>query len=527
MTNGKKYSHSNYHIITQKELESKKIKHILLVSDFHMSEGYSEETFRWNRIENFTFDKTFAEFLLKKSDEIRSHDCYGWLMINGDFIDFLRITSTPKSQRDLDEWKNVLEKTTSTKLPKEKKRVLDAFNEYAGLWQKYVLSEKKSGKPPRGIRDELKYGFKTHDYKSVYRLMLAIKGHRSLYKALIKWLSDGHLITIISGNHDEEFTQELVQAALLWLLEDLHQQEYNERVDFSKRLIFEDYGIVIDGKICVEHGHRFESFTCADENRQLDSEHHELFLAPGSLFNRYLINRLEVEIPYFDNIRPTTRVIGFLARKHPFFFLKSILKMFETSWRLTRKRGTSKLVIAGFLKIFQIVPLICFACWLFVTFLGFNGHSWQRIWSGPEIFGLSFSLYIALPFFVIYFWAINKIHQKLKLYFSEEKAKELMMPALSTENHVDKCYAVFGHTHTPDIKYWTDNVIYINSGTWTPVFDYEGAQVRDDLTMTFVEFNRNDNGWKGKLARWVPLHNIETEVGLIEPRKKEKNKEKK
>lgn len=519
MINKKEPSTPYYHSTTQKDVELNKINQILVVSDLHMSEGYSEKTFRWNRIENFTFDKTFARFLQKKSDEIRNTNSHWWLIINGDFIDYLRITSTPKSQEDLDEWKNVLAKTTSTKLPKEKNRVLSAFDEYAALWQKYVLSGKKSGKPPGDIRDELKYGFKTQDYKSVYRLMLAIKGHRTLYKALIKWLSDGHLITIVSGNHDEEFTQELVQAAMLWLLEDLHQQEYNVQADFSQRLNFEDHGIVIDGKICIEHGHRFESYTCADEDKHLDSEHHELFLASGSLFNRYLINRLELEIPYFDNIRPTTRVIGFLVRRHPFFFLKSILKMFETSWRLVRKRGTSKLVIAGFLKMFQMLPLICYALWLFITLLGFSGNFWQRIWSGPElIFGFSFALYIALPFFIIYFWGMNKIQQGLKLYFSEEKAKEKMTAALSPKTDAEKCYATFGHTHTPDIKNWSDNVVYINSGTWTPVFDYEGAQVRDDLTMTFVEFNRSNGSWTGKLARWVPFIDIETDMYFIEPR---------
>ncbi len=511
---------SSYHAIQIDDPERRKIQHVLIVSDLHMSEGYSPQTFRWKRIENFAFDKAFAEFLGNKSEGIRRDGSHGWLIINGDFIDYLRIISTPKSQEDLEEWKNVLEKVTGSRLDEEKSRVLEAFNEYASLWQKHVLSEEKFGKPPKHIRDELKYGFKTHDFKSVYRLMQTIKGHLQLFKALVKWLAEGHLITIISGNHDKEFTQKLVQATLLFLLEDLNYQEYNTKIDFSDQLTFENYGMVIDGRICIEHGHRFESYTSADESKELDSEHHELFLAPGSLFNRYLINRLEIEIPYFDNIRPTTRVIGFLVRKHPFLFFKSITKMIETSWKLLRKRGTSRLVIAGVLKILQIIPPISYGLWLCLTFLSFNGHSWQRIWGGPEIvFGLSFSFYVALPFFIIYFWAINKIHQELSLYFSEEKARKQMIPALSAEDDSEKCYAICGHTHTPDIKYWTDNVIYINSGTWTPVFDYEGAQVRDDLTMTFVELRKGDNGWQAKLARWLPFHNLEGDLLLFESRR--------
>jgi 3',5'-cyclic AMP phosphodiesterase CpdA len=387
---GNKSPLSFYAKVSRNELEALNIRQILVVSDLHISEGYSPENFYWNRRENFTADAAFADFLQAKSAAVRQSHSRLWLIINGDFIDFLRIIDTPKpkddGEDDLEQWGQVLAHITREKLPRQRRRVLTAFGEFAERWRYYIFGRQPRGLWPSDIRDEFTYGLKTHDFKSIYRLMLAQRGHRAIFRALAQWLADGHFVTIIPGNHDPEFDQELVQAGLLWMLEneaqraqrlrrpveymladsfefgnsELSAHDENEAEhdfawdapmpvwkidtqagaftpapDFSKRLKFEKHGLEIDSKIRLEHGHRFEWITSTNE-QQFDPERHphqEIFLAPGSLFNRYLVNHIEMQIPYLDNVKPSTLVINFLMKHHPLRFLKLLGKVLTAGFR--------------------------------------------------------------------------------------------------------------------------------------------------------------------------------------------------
>ncbi|UCE07690.1 MAG: hypothetical protein JSW07_06565, partial [bacterium] len=500
----------------------REVRQILVISDLHLSEGYSKETFHWNRRENFTSDIAFSNFLKAKRENsiVKKHRT--WLIINGDFIDFLRVKTTPGSEEELQEWRTTLEQITSSKLPNQKERVLKAFEEFAQSWRINVLDGKRpKWKWPRNIRDEVKYGLKTHDFKSIYRLMLVSKGHSVLFQALTKWLAAGHLLTIVSGNHDQEFDQELVQAGFSWILETQLKEEYlkspNQYTsDFSNSLTFERHGLEIDGKIRIEHGNRFELHTKTRDEWN-NHEHQELFLAPGSLFNRYLLNRVELEVPYLDNVKPSTRVISYLIKKRPLQFLKMVGKLLKTAFRLVWKRGTNRLVFAGLLRLPQYGLFLLYLLWVLFTLFRYDGNPLQKIWNGPQLFGASFfPLYIAILFLFGWVWIINKIEKAFKLYFSEEELKKELGWPYTAENLIKKQYSICGHTHLADMQSWENNTIYINTGTWAPVFEYKWGHVCDDLSMTFVELNKNASDWTAKLARWEPLCNQEVEVTLIE-----------
>jgi UDP-2,3-diacylglucosamine pyrophosphatase LpxH len=552
------------------------IRQILVVSDLHLSEGFSTDTFHWNRRENFLADSAFSRFLETKRKEARHRNSQLWLIINGDFIDFVRITATPTDEAELREWQEKLTSITEAKLPGQKQRVLNAFEKFAKVWRIYLrVRHQPSRKWPRAVRHEVKYGLKTQDFKSIYRLIIAQQGHRQVFQALAQWLAEGHRLTIISGNHDHELNQDLVQAGLRWVLEDIYQAMQKAKrtklasavavdssealdfqtfepdangnnrnrgfewhplapdswsdtahetsfppPDFSQSLTFEKHGLEIDGTIRIEHGHRFEWKTQTSEKWH-DPKHQELMLAPGSLFNRYLINRLEHEIPHLDNVKPSTLVIGYLAKHHPLRFLKMLGKLMTTTFQLARKRGPRKLIRAGLLKTAQLaLPSIYFLWALLILFCYGNG-AWLQIWHGPGFGGMTFPFYAAVPFFVLCYWGIAQALKKLKLDFSVEEAKaQMRWPGLAA-NDAKTRYAIYGHTHEAVKQRWDDNLIHLNSGTWTPVFEYESGLVRDDLTMTFVELTKNNAGiWKGELLRWAPIINVATEVVLTEPRQK-------
>ncbi len=66
---------------------------VVVVSDLHLSGGQYEEDGKYRATENFFYDDEFAGFL---SYLQRNRGERPWkLIINGDFIDFIRLTETP------------------------------------------------------------------------------------------------------------------------------------------------------------------------------------------------------------------------------------------------------------------------------------------------------------------------------------------------------------------------------------------------------------------------------------------------
>jgi hypothetical protein len=288
--------------------------------------------------------------------------------------------------------------------------------------------------------------------------------------------------------------------------------------NFSEQLRFEKHGLDIDGKIRLEHGHRFE-WTTSTDGQQLDPKRHphqEIFLAPGSLFNRYLINQIELEIPHLDNVKPTTLAINYVMKHRPLQFLKLFGTVLKAGFRLARKRGARRLVWAGVLRVAQYLILIPYAVWLLLTLLRFDKQAWPMIWNGPQIAEISFPFYVAVPILIALFFVIARLRHLMQLDFSAIKAQAEMSRQFGATTGTR--YAIYGHTHKPTMQRWKNNIVHLNSGAWTPVFEYESGVVRNDLTLTFLQFDANGKNWKAQLLRWEPLNRAATEVILIAPR---------
>ncbi len=107
---------------------------------------------------------------------------------------------------------------------------------------------------------------------------------------------------------------------------------------------------------------------------------------------------------------------------------------------------------------------------------------------------------------------------KLTSHFEMDKLKDNMSSGFGNHESPEDCHAVIGHTHQPTIQWWNQQGIrFHNSGTWTPVFQYESGIVRDDLTRTYVDLQKSaDHRWQAELKRWIPYVNTEAEVILTE-----------
>jgi hypothetical protein len=127
-------------------------------------------------LENFFADAAFARFL--EWAHLRAAGRSAFLVINGDFIDFLRIVKLPDDE--------------------------GAFAEWSSTLAELGISRSAADLEASITRKERQFGRKTHDYKSVFNLSVAARGHEVLFDRLAVWMARGHQLVVSKGNHDLE-----------------------------------------------------------------------------------------------------------------------------------------------------------------------------------------------------------------------------------------------------------------------------------------------------------------------------------
>jgi UDP-2,3-diacylglucosamine pyrophosphatase LpxH len=444
---------------------------IYVISDLHLAAGVNA-CGNYDGTENFFADNSFVRFL----DNLQSM-CVtdkATLIINGDFIDFLRITNIPARDEEFTTWQNILKLTGIDKSTAELKTSI--------------------------VKKEVTYGLKTNNYKSVWKLHVCITGHIKLFERLAQWLSDGNDLIITKGNHDLEWVWKEVRVYLqYWLANSiaLQQQRTLQEVistTIIPQTLFVDDSLVIDGSIYIEHGHKFENMTSVKDEPLIPNKQ-ELNLPLGSFFNRYLINRLEQLYPYLDNIRPTQNILLVLFRERFPFAIKILFRYLWLMGLLVQKRifwQTLKYLFTFLLVIVLPVAITAFAI--------INGKPSQPA-SGNNSFIIQQLLFVAKNLgFLFLSYIIARIMVMVKLkgpasFYPDAKTIFNNNPALEI--------VTFGHTHNPE-QFSESGKWYFNTGTWTPVYESSSAEVRMDKTYTFLQINRNKDGkYKPQLLqRW-------------------------
>jgi UDP-2,3-diacylglucosamine pyrophosphatase LpxH len=499
----------------------KNAQNIFVISDLHLSEGISPITKHWNRLEDFTAHDAFVEFLDEKLEVASKSKPQSWLIINGDFVDFLRILRVP-DKNDLKSWRDALWDLTSAKLPHFKERVISEFDKFAYRWQKYILNPKCWQICPADLRSEKRFGLKTQDFKSVFRLLTVFEGHKAVFEALANWLKVGNNIAIISGNHDLEFNQTLVQACFCWKLEEIAKADSTDALNFSDKLQFFARKIEIDDSIHIEHGQDFEWHTRTGGKWQLNAhdKNQELRLPPGSLFNRYLVNKIELKVPNLNNVRPNGRVLLYLLKNHQWSFIKILWQLLKTVLRLMNKSGARRLILLGIMKVGMVVLPLAYFIRIFYAAYCSSDAFFVAVWKGANFLQHVIPFYVSFPIVALVTVVLYLLGKKHSPNF-EKEITEHINKCITKTGTKNKRIFIYGHTHKPDIQFWDKGKVeYINSGTWIPIFEYESGIVRKDLTKTFVELEKTATGWKAKLARWLPFHQKEAAVILVEQRNK-------
>lgn len=452
-------------------------REVFVISDLHMAAGLNDNG-NYDGTENFFADQSLFRFLQYLKNN-KSPAKKGLLIINGDFVDFLRIRNIPQSPADFINWSNIL---TSLGLPKSSASLQSSIS-----------------------KKERVYGLRTDDYKSVWKLYVCQKGHPAVFESLATWLMEGNDLMIVKGNHDLEWYWRKVRDYLRLLFAEIISRKSSSTIEeeLLQRVIpqvsFVDDKLLIENKVYIEHGHRYENFTTVDGAPVLENGK-ELNLPFGSFFNRYLINRIELAYPFIDDVRPRQKILPILIRER---FPLAIKMMFSyipfTFLIIPKKQYVYALRYLIQFIVFIVLPLAITGLAIYqtherqISLLTSNSGKtgFVSTYILPQLKNLVF---LSLSYFSARLFSILSLSAPTSFY----PDAQVIFDAYSAVDIVS-----FGHTHDPEQKK-SDGKSYYNTGTWIPVYELDSADVRLDKTYTFLQLSKNESGiiHTPGLTRW-------------------------
>ena len=172
----------------------------------------------------------------------------------------------------------------------------------------------------------------TSEAESCARLEIVLKGHPGIFEALRAFQSLHNGITIAAGNHDVD---------LYWpKVRDRIKEVLGEGVQFA---LGNDWHTRYNGRLHIAHGHmndpanKFSNwgnpFVSSGGTTRLE-------MCPGTLFMLKVVNVLEAQYPFVDNIKPVTALAGLLWSEGNGRFAAA-------SWLLTKFAVAHPVVTAG------------------------------------------------------------------------------------------------------------------------------------------------------------------------------------
>jgi UDP-2,3-diacylglucosamine pyrophosphatase LpxH len=507
---------------------------LLVVSDLHLSEGRDANSKKFSKNEDFFFDEEFARFLAYYQDMRRWSGAKWHLIINGDFLDFLQVIKLADTQ---------------------------------------LVRPSESEHTERGLP--------CGEEETVRKLGTISRGHWLFFEALAGFVAAGNLVTIIKGNHDVEFHYPGVRASFLAELCAAFRTRIDRDPDWGKdkdignvgtdTIRFSDWFYFEPELLWIEHGNQYEGFNSfkywlSPLLPQIPGwppeRKDEIDLPFGSLFVRYLFNKVERIEPFADNIKPATRFVWWMVRKHPFTALSFVfsdgrymLGRIRRAWahirtekwdvrkqqhythlaELADESGIEPVTLAKlddlrarsilkepngwakFLRLvlcppifFPVVVLAGAAVLLAVLFVAANLLADMIPDFAREILFDLFVHYL-LPFapWTVLLVALVASALFLRWLLTEEERQKpsyLKDQAAGIAKSLGVQYVIMGHTHDAELYGLGDDGglkrEYFNTGTWTTVFSEEERLIRKPVEFIFVQGERVGNGLRLKLLEW-------------------------
>ncbi len=254
---------------------------LAVLSDLHLGEGIQSPELRYVPNEDFFYDKPFARFLeTLKARSFGNPDGLR-LVLNGDTLDFLTVTSVPSDEEAA----------------------------ARGFWVSSF---------------ERKFGLNPTAKKSVYKLDRIVSGHREFFRALAAFVADGFRIEIVRGNHDLELYFPEVRNRFLDHL--VHHDSRLSKEAVFERVCFHDWFYFEPGRVYIEHGNQYDPgnsvrypFHPILPMKYRKKESDGILDYPlGSIFVRFFYNRVRLLDPYSPRIVSFDHYLAFIKRYNLF-----------------------------------------------------------------------------------------------------------------------------------------------------------------------------------------------------------------
>jgi UDP-2,3-diacylglucosamine pyrophosphatase LpxH len=488
---------------------------IFVVSDLHIASGRNNAGV-YRGTENFFADDSFKRFLDYINNIKKTRNAL--LIINGDIFDFLRITEYPgkvRRARFSKRFKRAL-KLKPLEKPKEPsiKKVDDEYEEWMRELEKIGINKTRTELEESISKKERKYGLRTDDYKTIYKLILIRKGHPEFIEALAMWLESGNKLIVVKGNHDLELYWLSVRNYLrLILAEDIINRNQQNNLEKTltevvlPNITFIDDSVEIDEDLYVEHGHRYDKFCMVLENPLLGKNSGQINIPFGSFFNRYLLNRVELFYPYLDNVRPSGNILPMLMRENFPLGLKVLLqhiplliRILFTNFRYLRFM-LSRVFLFALVLIIPIGLIVYFNLSTIETITA-------EITKVEEGGGIVATVLEQVKSLVLLF--LSYLLSRLVAWFQLTEPSSLHNFAKQRFDGTNYKIMSMGHTHNPGEYIFNDDNNerrFYNTGTWIPVIETSTAEAREDKTYTFLYLIRDNSGRlqpanNGLLQRW-------------------------
>lgn len=487
---------------------------MLVVSDLHLNVGLDPDTLTYDRRENFLGDAAFAGWLAHYRDRAAEEgNSPGTLVIAGDAFDFIRIDIPPESEEDYRRWARALHALGEI----ERAKVIEELASIPRKERRRHPDAVVSGRQER-------FGLGTSDYKTIWKLLEIVTGHEPVFEALARWVEDGGRVVFLKGNHDLELHWPLVQRALRHTLArrvGLPEDAVRERIAFEEESFLWD-------NVYVEHGHRWEAMTAVHTDTPwLPQAPDQISLPLGSFVNRYLINGIERLDPFVDNVKPVGSALTALLRRYPL----EMFKLYLRGWTFLRRALRVKGLFNSIGSAAQILALVLVPMTALIIALAFlvgeivpesalaplpRWLASALAWLGAVpgwILGLSVAG-VSLPvLFPVIAPTLGEIGRFLGLTGKNhllEGAKKVGRHVFPDGERPDAgagpipSYVVMGHTHWQEVRRLGGHRVYMNSGTWVPIWPRGRHDLAGRIFYSFLEFTRTgpDEPWEGRPMQW-------------------------
>lgn len=360
-------------------------------------------------------------------------------------------------------------------------------------------------------RLERQRGLFPREERSLYKIQRILQDHMEFCQALREFLSAGHQIIFITGNHDLELHYPLVQKRIREFLG-----------DSENKIRFADWFYISNTDTLIEHGNQFDPYcVCEDPINPfvMGYNFRTMRLPFGNLACRYLVNGMgffnpHVDTNYIMSIPEYIRFfLKYMLRAQPLLMftwlygsvvtlgasmvdrlhpaIKEPLKVEQRIQEISTRANATPQMVRELRELFVLSAtanpfMMARELWLdraFLLLAGFLVLVWLmnliHQFLGISFYWILFPVAVLIPFFLFY---SQSIISKVSIFKEPDETILSQTQAITGVSRI-----IYGHTHIPRHE-TIGSVEHLNSGTWSPAFlDVECTKSMEQKTFVWIQ----------------------------------------